>query len=214
MRPCTLRPPDFVRPSVSAFSGSSLVTASCCNQVAKRRPGEVGLCFLIAMRCLRLLALEELDRIVGMQRHHGLLPLAPLPGGPAAPLRLRLDPCRAYPGHPHAEDLLDRLADLGLVRALVHAERVLVGREQGVALLGDHGAYDHVAGVHFATAFLVRRPSAASDTTSRSMPTTSATPTCSTCMTVTPAMFRNDLAQISSPSASTTSTLPWPSKPD
>ena len=29
MRPCALRPPDFLRPSVSDFSGSVLVTASC-----------------------------------------------------------------------------------------------------------------------------------------------------------------------------------------
>src|SRR5918997_1975055 len=86
-RPCVLRPPDLVRPSVSDFSGSLFVTASCCSQVAKRRPGEVGLCFLIAIR-LCLLALEELDRIVGVQRHHGLLPLPPLARGPAAPLRL------------------------------------------------------------------------------------------------------------------------------
>src|ERR671917_260810 len=49
-RPCVLRPPDLVSPSVSDFSGSPLVTASCWSQVAKRRPGEVGLCFLIAIR--------------------------------------------------------------------------------------------------------------------------------------------------------------------
>ena len=49
MRPYELRPPDFRSPSVSAFSGSSLVTASCWSHVAKRRPGEVGLCFLIAI---------------------------------------------------------------------------------------------------------------------------------------------------------------------
>src|SRR5215210_1773411 len=56
-RPCLLRPPDFERPSVSAFSGSDFVTASCCSQVAKRRPGDVGLCFLIAIWSLGLLAL-------------------------------------------------------------------------------------------------------------------------------------------------------------
>src|SRR5918999_6244268 len=49
-RPCVLRPPDFLRPSVSDFSGSfPFVTASCWRKVAKRRPGEVGLYFLIAM---------------------------------------------------------------------------------------------------------------------------------------------------------------------
>src|ERR687891_2313821 len=146
-----------------------------------------------------------------MQRHHGLFPVPPLPRGPAAPLRLRLHPGRAHARDPHAEDLLDRLAHLGLVRALVHAERVLVGGEQGVALLGDDGADDHLARVHRATAFSVRRPSAASETTIRPLPTTSATPTCSTCRTDTPARLRNDLAQVSSPSASTTSTLPSPS---
>ena len=49
MRPCVLRPPDLFSPSVSDFSGSVLVTASCWSQVAKRRPGVVGLCFLMAI---------------------------------------------------------------------------------------------------------------------------------------------------------------------
>ena len=49
MRPFELRPPDLRSPSVSDFSGSDLVTASCWSQVAKRRPGEVGLCFLMAI---------------------------------------------------------------------------------------------------------------------------------------------------------------------
>src|SRR5829696_3849192 len=80
-RPWALRPPDFFRPSVSDFSGSALVTASCWRNVAKRRPGEVGLYFLIAIvmrpplglaRGRRFaassgqpLALEELDRVLG-----------------------------------------------------------------------------------------------------------------------------------------------------
>src|SRR3954453_921333 len=49
-RPRELRPPDFVRPSVSDFSGSPLeVTSGMSDQVAKRRPGLVGLCRLTAM---------------------------------------------------------------------------------------------------------------------------------------------------------------------
>src|SRR5215210_745313 len=48
-RPYELRPPDFFSPSVSDFSGSVFVTASCWRNVAKRRPGEVGLYFLIAI---------------------------------------------------------------------------------------------------------------------------------------------------------------------
>src|SRR3954470_15608195 len=174
MRPCVLRPPDFLSPSVSAFSGSFLVTSARSLQVAKRRPGDVGLWRFTAMRfsgwtedrgqrtgpcsvhCALcavhsfayLLAFEQFDVIVRMQLHHGLLPRAAAPRGVAAPLRLRLHAHRAHLEHAHAEDLLDRLADLGLVRAVVHAERVLVGREQRVALLGHDRADDHGACVH------------------------------------------------------------------
>ena len=49
-RPWALRPPDFLSPSVSDLSGSLFVTASCWSQVANRRPGLVGLCFLMAIR--------------------------------------------------------------------------------------------------------------------------------------------------------------------
>src|SRR4051794_34725646 len=102
MRPCVFRPPDFVRPSVSAFSGSFLVTSARSDHVAKRRPGEVGLWRFTAMRLSRwtgdrgqrterspvsvlcalcsvhsfadLLAFEQLDVVLRMQLHHGLLP--------------------------------------------------------------------------------------------------------------------------------------------
>src|SRR5436190_17826752 len=49
IRPCVFRPPDFVRPSVSPFSGVFLVTSARSDQVAKRRPGEVGLWRLTAI---------------------------------------------------------------------------------------------------------------------------------------------------------------------
>src|SRR5919206_2681853 len=49
MRPFELRPPDFLRPSTSDFSGSALVTSALSFQVANRRPGDVGLCFLMAI---------------------------------------------------------------------------------------------------------------------------------------------------------------------
>ena len=62
-------------------------------------------------------------------------------------------------------------------------------------------------------AFSARRASAASEITSRAWPITSATPTASACMTVTPERLLNDLTQLSSPSVSTTSTLPSPSNP-
>src|SRR5215211_1458537 len=140
-----------------------------------------------------------------MEGHDRLLPLAARAARQPAPLRLGLDPRRAHAVHAHAEDLLDRLAHLRLVGPLVHAERVLVGREQGVALLRDDRPDDHLARVHFAAAFSVRRASAASESTRRACPTTSATPTSSACMTLTERRFLNDLAAFSSPSVSTTS---------
>src|SRR3954447_9463815 len=51
LRPCVLRPPDFFRPSVRDFSGSALVTSEKSGNVAKRRPGLVGLGLRMAIRC-------------------------------------------------------------------------------------------------------------------------------------------------------------------
>src|SRR3954449_12601637 len=147
-----------------------------------------------------------------MERHDRLLPPPPASGRNAAALRLGLHPRRAHAVDADAEDVLDRLAHLSLVRTLVDAERVLVGREERVALLGDDRPDDHLARVHFCAAFSVSRARAASDTTSRAWPITSATPTSSACMTLTSRRLRNDFTAVSSPSVSTTSTLPSPSK--
>src|SRR4051812_42895037 len=43
LRPCALRPPDFVRPSTSDFSGSSFVISEKSGYETKRRPALVGL---------------------------------------------------------------------------------------------------------------------------------------------------------------------------
>src|SRR6266581_2833247 len=43
LRPWTLRPPDFFRPSVSDFSGLSRVISAKSGYITNRRPGEVGL---------------------------------------------------------------------------------------------------------------------------------------------------------------------------
>src|SRR5919204_5132831 len=51
-RPRELRPPELDLPSTSFFSGCDRVTSERSIQVAKRRPGEVGFCFLIAIRSL------------------------------------------------------------------------------------------------------------------------------------------------------------------
>src|ERR687883_2096347 len=42
LRPWVLRPPDFLRPSTSVFSGSVFVISAKSGYVTKRRPGEVG----------------------------------------------------------------------------------------------------------------------------------------------------------------------------
>src|SRR3954471_13049168 len=43
LRPLTLRPPDFLSPSVRDFSGSSRLISAKSGYVVKRRPGLVGL---------------------------------------------------------------------------------------------------------------------------------------------------------------------------
>ena len=52
---------------------------------------------------------------------------------------------------------LDRVGDLGLVGAVVDAERVLALRHQRVALLGDDRLDDHLAGIHQASSPRRRR---------------------------------------------------------
>src|ERR671932_1429764 len=50
LRPLALRPPDFLRPSTSVFSGSDFVISAKSGYVTKRRPGEVGLGLRIGIR--------------------------------------------------------------------------------------------------------------------------------------------------------------------
>src|SRR5919108_5109896 len=150
LRPWVLRPPDFFRPSVSDLSGSSLVSSAKSGKVAKRRPGLVGLGLRTAIRSSlpgagvgeraallqRLQSGEDRDLVLGSHLHDRLLPAARAPGGPAAPLGLGLDRDRADVEHLDVgEQLLDGLADLRLVRLLVHAEGVLARRREHVGLL-------------------------------------------------------------------------------
>src|SRR3954468_4768382 len=152
--------------------------------------------------------LEDRDGLARAHLDHGLLPGPGAARGDAAALGLGGDLGGAHLDDVHAEQRLDGLLDLGLVRLVVHAERVLVGGREHVALLGDDRADDHLRVVH-QEAFLARATrlsSAAWLSTSVAAPTTSATPTSSTCMTFTRVRLRNDLAASSSPSASATST--------
>src|SRR3954462_3829596 len=159
---------------------------------------------------IRLEALEDRDGLAGTHLNHGLLPRPGAAGGDAAALGLGGDLGGAHLDDVHVEQRLDGLLDLRLVRLVVHAERVLVGGRQDVALLGDDRADDHLRVVHQATflALAVRLSSAAWLSTSVAAPTRSATPTSSTCMTFTRARLRKDLAAASSSSASATSTAP------
>src|SRR3954453_18023739 len=93
-------------------------------------------------------ALEDRDGVALAHLHDRLLPGARAAAGVAAALRLRGNLGRAHLEHGHAEQLLDRLLDLRLVRVRVDAEGVLVDRRQHVGLLGDDGTDDHLGRVH------------------------------------------------------------------
>src|SRR5438270_8066659 len=70
--PCTFRPLCFLSTSVSGLYGSFVVISSNVETVMPRRPGDVGLYFLIAIDAyppgLGLDTLEELDRVPGFER--------------------------------------------------------------------------------------------------------------------------------------------------
>src|SRR5436305_4523435 len=150
LRPRELRPPDFFRPSVSDFSGSDLVRSAKSEKVAKRRPGDVGLGLRIGIRrsLCPLQALEDRDRLALANLDDGFLPPPGAPEGLTAPLGLRLDHRGPYLNDTHVEELLDRLADLGLVRPLVDAEGVLPDLCEHVGLLRDDRPDDYLAWVH------------------------------------------------------------------
>src|SRR3954447_21934001 len=155
-------------------------------------------------------ALEDRNGLAGGHLHDGLLPGPGAARGDAAALGLGGDLGRAHLDDVDVEQRLDGLLDLRLVRLVVHAERVLVGGREHVALLGDDRADDHLRVVHQEAfrARATRLSSAAWLSTSVAAPTRSATPTSSTCMTFTRTRLRNDLAAASSPSARATSTAP------
>src|SRR3954463_12433369 len=58
LRPLALRPPDFLRPSTSDFSGVVLVISAKSEYVTKRRPGLVGLGLRMGMGLALLEPLE------------------------------------------------------------------------------------------------------------------------------------------------------------
>ena len=89
----------------------------------------------------------------------------------AAALGLALHRGGAHVGHRDVEEVLDRLADLGLVRAVQHPEGVLVVRlDELEALLGDDRAQDDAPDVVADRGHLDSSPSPASSPTSTSAP--------------------------------------------
>src|SRR4051795_5528610 len=87
-----------------------------------------------------LQALEDRDGLPGGDLDDRLLPAARAARGVAAALRLGRHRGGADVHDVHVEELLDRLADLRLVRVRVDAERVLRRDREGVRLLGDDRA--------------------------------------------------------------------------
>src|SRR3954464_12178947 len=141
-----------------------------------------------------------------MQLDDRLLPLARAAAGHPAALGLGADVDGADVLHPHAEDVLDGLADLRLVRVRMDAERVLVGGQQRVRLLADDRPDQDLTRVHEATP--VRCSSAVGVTIRREAPIRSAPPTLWAGWPVTPLMLRKLFAQAASSLPTTTRTRP------
>src|SRR6266704_2670976 len=88
---------------------------------------------------LNLSPLEDLDRVALAELHDRLLPARAPALDVVAHLRLRRHLDDVHRHDLDAEELLDGLPDLRLVRVLVNLERVLAVLDQAVALLRDHG---------------------------------------------------------------------------
>src|SRR5262245_17301398 len=116
--------------------------------------------------------LEELDLLIGLQCHDGLLPVAATADVAAAPLLLAAHLHGLDGVHLHVEDSLDGALDLDLVRVTRHLEEVLVLRlTHHGALLGDEHLADDRSRirVHFAnTSFIRARPSCVTNNCSQS----------------------------------------------
>src|SRR5215212_9296179 len=103
------------------------------------------------------------------------------------------------------EELLDRLANLGLVRGRMHLERVLAVLDQAVALLRDDRREQHLVRMQtHEDALLSTSSRAASVTRSERAHTTCATSSSDGTVTSTRSTLRNDLISASSPSSATT----------
>src|SRR3990170_175337 len=157
--------------------------------------------------------LEDLDLVPLAKLDDRLLPAWAAALADSAPLGLRLHLDDVYGLHLDLEELLDRLSDLGLVRVLVHLERVLAVGDERIALLRDDGCQEDLVGVEAhdaasSTAAPARARAsgrAASLTSNERAHRRAATSSSLGAITRTFSRFRKDLTRISSSSVTTTS---------
>src|SRR5436305_3316311 len=162
-----------------------------------------GKCTAFFGSCLG--SFEDLDRLAGPDLHDRLLPagLAALDEPTALRLRADLDDVHAL--DVDVEQLLDRLADLCLVRVRVDAERVtVVALDLLVALLRDDRREQDLVGMQTHEALLSTASSAAWLTSSERAHTSAATSISAGVTTWTPARLRNDFTIASWSSWATT----------
>src|SRR5579883_1830570 len=163
IRPWAFLPARFGSGRRRLRSGSVLVISSKVETVMNRRPGVVGLNFLIPIGVLRGSARPflgeglEIDLVTGRHGHHGLAE----PGFPVGVLPAPTEPARdlddVHLGHPHVEQLLHGVADHRLRGAPVHLEGVLVERRETHALLGDDRPPDDLSRIgHGASTSTIR----------------------------------------------------------
>src|SRR5690348_3981665 len=160
---------------------------------------------------LELPPLADLYRVAPLELGAGLLPTGARALDHPAPLRLGRHLDDVHAEDRDLEELFDGLADLRLVRVLVHLERVAVLCDLVVALLAHHGLDQDLRGVETHEALPCTSGSAASVTTSERAHTTCATSSSAGTVTSTLGRLRNDLISVSSSSAATmTVGASWP----
>src|SRR4051794_1985431 len=148
---------------------------------------------------------EDLDRLALAQLHDRLLPAGLLAADQPTALRLGLHLEHVHGLHLDAEQLLDGLADLRLVRVGMDAEGVLALLEQLVALLGDHGREQDLVRMQAHWALPWTRSTALSLISSERARTRSTTSSSPGTVTTTRSRLRKDLISPSSSGCATTS---------